>query len=323
MKKKQKKTSESRGTDDPFYKLMHAGGSALLKLIGIKSPESYWPESIVLKEKKLYPDIVAMPGNEADRVFIEFQGYKDAMIRYSLCAKIAGYCARINYTGPVFGVIIYTEKPFKDAALPLDIKSESGLFQISGRFREIVLSDYTEQKLKDIDPRLVVLAPFTLPKTMKKEKLISVCQKWKKTVETVYEEDRYHESLEILGLFVLNRFRKLSLKEVYAMLNLNLEKTKAGRELVSMGVEIGEKKGEKIGEKRGEIKGEKKGQVALLAKQIAKKFKSQVTKESLLLKKLELQDIAKLGEKLFDFETLNEIHEWIEQHNKQDMEHTA
>ena len=259
MKKTQKKTSESRGTDDPFYKLMHAGGPALLKLIGITSPESYRPEAIVLKEKKLYPDIVAMPDNKGDRVFIEFQGYNDAMIRYSLCAKITGYCARNNYTGPVFGVIIYTEKPFKEAALSLDIKSESGLFQISGQFREIVLSDYTEQKLKDIDHRLIVLAPFTLPKTMKKEKLASVCRKWKKIVETVYEEDRYHESLEILGLFILNRFRKLSLKEVYAMLNLNLEKTKAGKELVSMGVEIGEKKGKKEGKKEGEKKGKREG----------------------------------------------------------------
>ena len=35
MKKTRKKTSESRGTDDPFYKLMYAGGAALLKLIGI------------------------------------------------------------------------------------------------------------------------------------------------------------------------------------------------------------------------------------------------------------------------------------------------
>ncbi len=143
-----------------------------------------------MKEKKLYPDIVAVPDGEGDRIFIEFQGYADSMIRHSLCAKISGFCARNNYAGPVFGVIIYTEKPFGDAALPLNMRSEFGTFHISGQFKEIVLSDYAESQLTDIDPRLIVLAPFTLPRTLKREQLASACQKWNNMVETVYEPDR-------------------------------------------------------------------------------------------------------------------------------------
>jgi len=65
MKKVRKKQSPFKGMDDPFYKLMTIGGEAVLKLIGIN-----------------HPDIVAFPLNDKhrDRVFIEFQGYKDTMI---------------------------------------------------------------------------------------------------------------------------------------------------------------------------------------------------------------------------------------------------
>jgi hypothetical protein len=82
--RRRKKTSESRGSDDPFYKLMHIGGEAILKLLGAASPEDYTPKAVVLKEKKLYPDIIAEPKSGGDKVFIEFQGFSAPMIRYSL-----------------------------------------------------------------------------------------------------------------------------------------------------------------------------------------------------------------------------------------------
>lgn len=253
------KTSESRGTDDPFYKLMHIGGEAILTLIGVKSPKDYKPKAVVLKEKKLYPDIIAEPKTDGDRVFIEFQGYKDPMIRYSLTSKITAYCARENYTGSILGVIIYTDDQYKDSAIPIDICGQSDEFRITGRFKEIVLSEFTEKQLIEIDPRLIVLAPFTLGKSIKKTLISNRCYQWKETIKKVYTKETQDESLEILGLFILNRYKNLSLQEVFAMLNLNLEKTKAGKELISMGEMIGIEKGVKKGIKEGVKKGIKEG----------------------------------------------------------------
>ena len=51
----------NRGTDDPFYTLMRMSGDAIFKLIGVDSPENYTAKAVVLKEKKLYPDIMAVP----------------------------------------------------------------------------------------------------------------------------------------------------------------------------------------------------------------------------------------------------------------------
>ena len=74
---------------------------------------------------------------------------------------------------------------------------------------------------------------------------------------------------------------------------------------------------ERIGYKRGEKEGKKEGQISLLARLIAKKFQSQMSKEFPFLEKLNLNDLAKLGEKLFDFETLDELHHWIENRLRQ------
>ncbi|KPA13733.1 Addiction module antidote protein, HigA, partial [Candidatus Magnetomorum sp. HK-1] len=75
-------SEKSRGTDSPFYQLMNIMGDAMLKLIGVQSNNEYQPRAIVLKEKRLYPDIVAFPKNkDREIVMIEFQGYKEPMMR--------------------------------------------------------------------------------------------------------------------------------------------------------------------------------------------------------------------------------------------------
>ncbi|MDM8535783.1 DUF2887 domain-containing protein [Desulfobacterales bacterium HSG17] len=258
MKKIPRKKSQSKGTDDPFYKLMKIGGEAVLKLIGINRPDNYEARAIVLKEKKLYPDIVAFPLNDKhrDRVFIEFQGYKDKMIRHRTAAKIMLSCAQENYTGPVCGAVIYTDLSYKEAAAPLNIKSLSGTFELKGRLEEIVLSEYSTKALIAIDPRLIILAPFTISKRTRKEKLSNICRQWKSSVCSTYEKKQHKDVIEILGLFILDRFRKLSLKEVIAMLDFDLAKTEAGKELINMGLIEGLEKGEKK-ERKKERKKEK------------------------------------------------------------------
>ncbi|WP_207687517.1 DUF2887 domain-containing protein [Desulfonema limicola] len=253
MKKERKKQSQSKGTDDPFYKLMKIGGEAVLKLIGINQPDNYEARAIVLKEKKLYPDIVAVPVNDKNRdmVFIEFQGYKDTMIRHRTAAKIMLSCAQENYTGPVCGAVIYTDASFKEAAAPLSMKSLAGSFELKGRLEEIVLSEYTAKQLIAVDPRLIILAPFTISKRIRREKLSNICREWKESVCQTYEKELQKDVIEILGLFILNRFRKLSLKEVISMMNFDLAKTEAGKELINMGLIDGLEKGEKKGLQKG------------------------------------------------------------------------
>jgi len=96
-------SEKSRGTDSPFYQLMTIMGDAMLKLIGVQSNNEYQPRAIVLKEKRLYPDIVAFPKNkDREIVMIEFQGYKEPMMmRYIIDIRSSKKYGQKGDTGHV------------------------------------------------------------------------------------------------------------------------------------------------------------------------------------------------------------------------------
>jgi hypothetical protein len=102
--------------------------------------------------------------------------------------------------------------------------------------KEIVLTDYTEAELLKADPKLIVLAPFTLSDKIEKAKIIEKGQEWGRSVKQVFPSQQQQEALDILGLFVLNRFRTLKHEEVMAMLNFDLMDTVAGRQIHEMGL---------------------------------------------------------------------------------------
>jgi len=68
---------------------------------------------------------------------------------------------------------------------------------------------------------------------------------------------------------------------------------------------------ERLGFKRGIQQGNQEGKSFIIAKQIAKKFKSPAETELSVLKNLKTDDLTELGELIFDFDSLEEVHEWI------------
>ncbi|MBF0449888.1 MAG: HigA family addiction module antidote protein [Candidatus Magnetomorum sp.] len=303
----------SRGTDDPFYKLMKISGDAMLKLIGIQSNDDYEPRAIVLKEKRLYPDIVAFPKNkDREIIMIEFQGYKEPMMQYMMASKIIMMCTQENYTGPILGAIVYTDEACKKASLPFAINSQSGRFWIKGQFIEIDLSRYSEKDLIDIDKQLIILAPFTLPKNFPKDEYIRKCREWKKQIDLNYSQKTVKEIINILSLFILDRQRNMNRKEVQTMFNFDISQTLVGKELL----EEGEKKGEIKGEIKGEKKGEKKAATKLIAKLMAKKFNISIRNILPRLYPLRTNDIMDLGENILSMNTFEEAYQWINNRKK-------
>jgi len=90
-------------------------------------------------------------------------------------------CAGENYKGSVMAGIVYTDKKYQKAAEPLN--AFNGLTpkeacHLKGCFREVVLTDYTEEKLEAIDPKLIVLALFTLTDKTDKTTLLAKGREW-------------------------------------------------------------------------------------------------------------------------------------------------
>ncbi len=245
-KKKKKRTIDPeklRGTDEPFLRLMGIGGPAVLKLLGIApgEAEDYTFRSVVLKERRLEPDTEGIPLLEGRgrKVFIEFQGYSDKFIRYRLAAKVMLACTQEEYEDRVFAGIVYTDKAYKNAALPGKAFSDREGECLGKSLVEIVLTDYTEAQLTETDPRLIVLAPFTLSPEQGKTGVLSRGRRWKEEVCRVYPRHRARDALNVMGLFIMNRFRNITREEVISMLNFDLMDTVAGQQIYEEGLEEG------------------------------------------------------------------------------------
>ncbi len=240
MTEKEKK--KSRGTDEPFLRLMGIGGPAILKLLCVATgeTEAYRFRSVVLKEKRMEPDTEAIPMLEGrgKRGYIEFQGYADKFIRYRLVSRIMLACAQDEYEAGVLAGIIYTEESVKKAALPVRAFStaQGALKKV---FVEIVLTDYTEAKLMRIDPRLIVLAPFTVSLKEDKTAVLSRGRAWKREIYRIYPGQSVRDALNITGLFIMNRFRNITREEVISMLDFDLRDTVAGQQIFDEGLQEG------------------------------------------------------------------------------------
>jgi len=277
-----KPSRQLRGTDETFLQLMQLSGAGLLKLAGFPSEiaEHYEFRAVEFKEKQLQrPDVEGIPILETlnMRVTLEFQGYSDKYIRYRSLNNMLQICLKSRDDKPVVGIIVYTEKRYQTAALALDklIAKATDLVQ------ELVLTDYSEAELLAIDPRLIVLAPFTvspkLEKTILKQKVVQ----WRNQINACYPAtEELSEALNIIGLLLLHRFRDLSHQEIIDMLNLDLMQSRAGREIYQMGQieaeqrgkQAGLAEGKQAGLTEGEQKGLLKGERLVIARLLERRF---------------------------------------------------
>jgi predicted transposase YdaD len=219
---------------------MSISGSSVLKLLGMSDAQAqrYRFKAVVLKEKKLAPDIEGWPVFEGEdgRIIIEFQGYPDEFIRYRLIAETLLSCAQEQYSGQVRVAIIYTDEKYQAVALPLPEFKGLKTCRWSRRcWRELVLTNHTQKQLGEIDDRLILLAPFTLTTRASKATVLAKSQEWKEQIRKVFPANEQQEALDVLGLFVLHRFSKLTYEEVRAMLGFDLMKTVAGQQVYEKG----------------------------------------------------------------------------------------
>jgi hypothetical protein len=240
------RTKILRGTDETFLQLMQLTGSGLLKLAGFNPElaEIYQFRAVEFKQKKLQrPDVEGIPVIDiADkkRVTIEFQGYSDPYIRYRSLSNMLQMSLINQDTVKIIGIIVYTDKQYQKAALPLS-EILDGFSAENNFIQEIVLTDYTEEQLIEIDPRLVMLAPFTISEKLDLSQFQLKAKNWCEQLNIIYTDiGKLNLALDIVGLFLLNRFRYLTQEDVINMLNLDLLNTRAGQDIYQVGFSEGE-----------------------------------------------------------------------------------
>jgi len=147
---------------------------------------------------------------------------------------------------------------------------------------------------------LTILAPFTVSPDVSSKKLKQLCYKWKKTLYNANPEAMHKDIVNVLSLFILNRFRDLSVKEVKEMLNFDLSATRAGTELIG------------IGEKKGERKGQKNFLIMALKDRfgkLSKQFEVEIRQSN-------FNTLVKLRKSLFNFSSIEDVYGWWDQYGK-------
>jgi predicted transposase YdaD len=257
-------TKNLRGTDEAFLQLMELSGAGLLKLAGIpaEQAEQYEFRAVEFKQKNLQrPDVEGIPVLEAaiKRIVLEFQGYADPDIRYRTLSSMFLAYLKSKERKPVIGIIVYTQESYQKAALPL-IQHFPQFPQGCEPLKEIVLTRYTEEQLLEIDPRLIVLAPFTVSKKLDTRTLTQKAQRWSTYIEQYYPTDSERKAAsDLLGLLILHLFRHLGQQEVIDMLNLDLMQSRAVQQIHQAAKAEGIAEGKLEGRLEGRLEGKSEG----------------------------------------------------------------
>lgn len=142
-----------------------------------------------------------------------------------------------------------------------------------------------------------------------------------KTKDTKNDKTRRRvEKLAIIKHLYQKGYTRQDIINLFRFIDWIMSLPKKDEKLFWQELEVYEKEGkmpyvtsvERIGFERGMQQGMQQQGIQIISKQISKKFKSKVEKELAWIKKLNSDDLQELGELILDFESLNEVHEWIQ-----------
>ena len=130
--------------------------------------------------------------------------------------------------------------------------------------------------------------------------------------------------VKFIETVLIYKFPQLSRQEIEAMFNYSdLKKTRVYRDAKQEGLQIGEQRGEQrglqigeqrglqIGEQRGLQIGEQRGQVAMLLRQLNRKFGKVSVRAKAQISKLSVGQLEELAETIFDLETTASLNAWL------------
>ena len=270
-------------TDALFYKLFRISPRSLFRLVRLRPKGKYAFESITVKTtEKRFDGFLKRTDGDGPNFFLEIQGYEDETIYCRAFREIATWYEDSKSKSPFVLIVLFVDKKYDPDNRMLSCKPPCRLI------RKNLLDG-----LKEIGKNagvLTVLKPLILSGGKKdQKKLPELVPQWEADIHSLQlPEDETEKLTELLTYAILQRFSKLTLREVEKMIQLTpLDKTVAGQELIQMGEERGLERGLERGMRKGMKKGELIGKI-----QMCQQFlKRPVTSRKKLLQK----NIRELG----------------------------
>ena len=241
-------------TDALFYELFKFDPGSLFDLISMNMEGDYVFESITVKTtEKRFDGFLKRADGQGPNVFIEIQGYDDPGFYWRLFREICTWYEQSENDEPFVAIALFINEnhipkkcPFTDIVLP-------------NQFRQFNLSDCLKANENKAGV-LTVLKPLILKK---KSQLSELVPQWKSELDSLkLPENKAALLEELLGCSIIQRFPKLTLKEVQQMLQLTpLEKSVAVQQLIRINITKSKKEAKAEGIKEGKEKGIKQGEL--------------------------------------------------------------
>ena len=263
-------------TDALFYELFRLEPQSLFDLVSLNMEGEYIFESITVKTtEKRFDGFLKRVDNQGPNVFIEFQGYDDPGIYWRLFRQVCTWYEQSDSLMPFVAIVLFIDARYVPKDCPfVNLSSPNQFFQFS-------LTDCLKV-LGNKAGVLTVLKPLVLKE---KNELMELVPKWKAEIDSLKSSEKKANLLgELLEYAILQRFPKMTLKEIKKMIQLTpLDKTVAGQELISLGIKIGKKEGKEEGKEEGIKQGELIGEIRTLQRisKLPQSIKTELAKKTL------------------------------------------
>lgn len=236
-------------TDKIFQEYFQIVPHAIFELLQIVPPCAYRFESPVVKSSErrmdgfLEPEIAGKP-----YYFVEIQGYEDPLIYWRGLHHVTRYHeTRHDLDRKNWKLIVlfldHAYDPGADTLGPLAVGADSWLIT---KVLTDLLRTYTGNS-----PWLHVLRPLVAEDV---NEIRQYAASWASAIENVPNLRKRQRSnlIDLLIKFVMQRFVNLPYKEIETMLKLTpLEETRAGKELIKIGLDQGREEGREEGLRAG------------------------------------------------------------------------
>lgn len=239
-------------TDELLYELVRLDPTSVFRLVQLDLEGEYAFESITLKTiEKRIDGFLKRTDGPGPNVFVEFQGWDDPKIYWRSFREVYMFYEERDDPAPFILIVVFIDSKYDPGHPPITQVEPPNQFI---RLNLIdALNAVTQPGI------LTVLKPLVFPK----DAVIDHIQEWKAEVTSLpLPEDKIQKIIELLEFAVWQKLPNLSLKEVRNMIQLTpLEETVAGKELIQIGWQRGQREGLKTGQKKGQETGIKKGEM--------------------------------------------------------------
>jgi predicted transposase/invertase (TIGR01784 family) len=293
-------------TDSLFYKLFQQAPSLVFTLAGLEltDADGYQFRSEEIKQTAFRLDgILAPPAEHIDKplLFVEVQFQTDNAFYSRFFCEIFFYLYQYQPKNPWQAIVIYPSRQVETSG-----EWHYDALLNSPNVHRLYLEDLVNQPTQQARIRLVQLIIGD-----KKHTPIAAKAPLKELENGNLIVDNKNQILELIETILIYKFPEFSREEVQKMLGYNDISLKQTRFYQDVYAE-GEQKGLQKGMQEGRQEGTQEGEARIILRLLNRRFGTLEQTIQHQIKQLSTAQLESLSEVIFDFSTLDDMTQWLE-----------